>query len=40
VAATYALISIDDAETGLLSPPRTTMPYSVSIPQTLGSAMT
>jgi hypothetical protein len=34
------LISIDEADTGLLSPPRTTMPYSVSIPQTLGSAMT
>jgi hypothetical protein len=40
VAATYALINIDDAETGLLSPPRTTIPYSVSIPHTLGSAMT
>ena len=35
-----ALINNDDADTGFDSPPRTMMPYSVSMPQTFGSAMT
>jgi len=39
VAATYALINNDDAETGLFSAPRTAMAYSVSMPHTLGNAM-
>ena len=33
------MISSDEAVTGLFSAPRTTMPYSVSIPQTFGIAM-
>src|SRR5680860_204817 len=33
-------MSSDDAVTGLLSAPRTTMPYSVSMPQTFRIAMT
>src|SRR5207248_3098743 len=39
-AETYALISSDDAVMGFDSPPpRSTMPYSVSMPQTLRRAM-
>ena len=32
-------MSSDEAVTGLLSAPRTMIPYSVSMPQTLGIAM-
>src|SRR5262249_21917083 len=37
--AVYALMSTDEAATGVEAAPRTAMPYSVSIPHTLRIAM-